>query len=129
HYGVPSHKIFSVPHCVDNEWFAARAEGARPQRSAIRREWGVFENDIAALFVGKFIAKKRPLDLLEALTKRRETGNRRMIAVFVGGGELENELRKVAAREELRVQFAGFKNQSELPACYVAADVLVLPSD
>jgi len=25
--------------------------------------------------------------------------------------------------------FAGFKNQSELPACYVAADCLVLPSD
>jgi glycosyltransferase involved in cell wall biosynthesis len=27
------------------------------------------------------------------------------------------------------VHFAGFKNQSELPACYSAADALVLPSD
>jgi len=32
-------------------------------------------------------------------------------------------------REDVRVHFAGFKNQSELPACYAAADALVLPSD
>ena len=51
------------------------------------------------------------------------------IAVFVGSGELEPELRALAAREKLRVNFAGFKNQSELPRCYAAADVLVLPSE
>src|SRR2546429_66890 len=26
HYGVPADRIFFVPHFVDNEWFAARAE-------------------------------------------------------------------------------------------------------
>jgi glycosyltransferase involved in cell wall biosynthesis len=42
---------------------------------------------------------------------------------------LEKDLRQLAAREHLRVDFAGFKNQTELPAFYAAADVLVLPSD
>ncbi|MDW8311094.1 MAG: glycosyltransferase, partial [Verrucomicrobiales bacterium] len=50
------------------------------------------------------------------------------MAVFVGAGELESRLREFAAQARLRVHFAGFKNQSELPACYAAADVLVLPS-
>ncbi|MBE0545459.1 MAG: glycosyltransferase family 4 protein [Verrucomicrobia bacterium] len=52
-----------------------------------------------------------------------------VLAVFVGSGELEKELRDLATREKLRVHFTGFKNQSELPAIYAAADALVLPSE
>lgn len=155
HFGVPAEKIFFAPHFVDNEWFGQRAAEARSQRSEVRRRWGADEDDLVALFVGKFISKKRPLDLLKALVRVRNSSERGplsprepkasnsrtrlsalraasaegMLAVFVGSGELENELREFAVREKLRVHFAGFKNQSELPACYVAADVQVLPSD
>jgi glycosyltransferase involved in cell wall biosynthesis len=130
HFGVPAEKIFHVPHFVDNEWFAARAAEARGRRAEIRSQWGAAEGDLVALFVGKFIPKKRPMDLLKALSAlnaQRSTFS--FLAVLVGAGELEGELRDFAAREKLRVCFPGFKNQSELPACYVAADLLVLPSD
>ena len=49
--------------------------------------------------------------------------------VFAGSGELEPELRQIAADASVRAEFMGFVNQSELPAVYGAADLLVLPSD
>ena len=51
------------------------------------------------------------------------------LAVFVGAGELEKDLRAAAATLGVRAHFAGFRNQSELPAYYAAADVVVLPSE
>ena len=51
------------------------------------------------------------------------------LAVFVGSGELENELRALAAALKVAARFEGFRNQSELPRYYAAADVLVLPSE
>ncbi|MCL4789409.1 MAG: glycosyltransferase family 4 protein, partial [Verrucomicrobia bacterium] len=133
HYGVPEEKLFFAPHFVDNEWFKSKAAEGRGRRAEIRKEWGAGAKDFVALFVGKFIPKKRPTDLLRAMAvarnQRSEASGQEAIAVFVGAGDLENVLREVAAREELRVHFVGFKNQSELPAIYASADVLVLPSD
>jgi glycosyltransferase involved in cell wall biosynthesis len=139
HYGVPPEKMFFVPHFVDNEWFKGKAEMARKQKAEIRRQWGASERSMVALFVGKFQPIKRPADLLKAMAQIRaqkvEGGGHNsadtdgLVAVFVGAGELDNELRDLAVRENLRAHFAGFKNQSELPACYASADVLVLPSE
>ena len=111
--------------------------------SALRKQWGAEEGDLVALFVGKFIPKKRPADLLRALAVFQSQSGRAdlpvgpdarqrvptMLAVVVGAGEMENELRAFAARENVRAHFAGFKNQTELPQYYAGADVLVLPSD
>ncbi|MEO7297107.1 MAG: glycosyltransferase family 4 protein [Verrucomicrobiota bacterium] len=154
HYAVPADKMFFAPHFVDNDWFRGKAEIARKQREEMRKEWGADEETLVILFVGKFISKKRPGDLLQAMIRLRDTtvltptrsteerfplqGERvevranqksKFLAVFVGSGELESELREMASRENLRVHFAGFKNQTELPSYYTAADVLVLPSD
>ena len=81
--------------------------------------------------MGKFQPQKRPGDIIKAMAKNQKSESRKQkaLVVFVGSGELENELRALAMREDVRVHFAGFKNQSELPACYAAADALVLPSD
>jgi glycosyltransferase involved in cell wall biosynthesis len=115
HYGVKPEKIHLVPHFIDNDWFAARAQ---VDRAKLRTSWGAAEEDFVTLFVGKFEPKKRPMDLL------RTTGDH--LRVFVGSGGLGEELRAAATS---KTHFAGFKNQSELPACYAAADCLVLPSD
>lgn len=128
HYGVPGAKMFPVRHFVDNEWFAARANEASGQRVALRKEWGAGADDRVALFIGKFIPLKRPADFVGALAGLKER-NVKNVGVFVGAGELEPELRQRAAQTGVRAHFAGFKNQSQLPACYAAADVLVLPSD
>jgi glycosyltransferase involved in cell wall biosynthesis len=131
HYGVPAEKLFFAPHFVDNEFFRQKAEKLKSQKAEIRKEWGANDSGLVALFVGKFQPPKRPGDIIKAMAikQKAESRKQKSLVVFVGSGELENELRALAVREDVRVHFAGFKNQSELPSCYAAADVLVLPSD
>jgi glycosyltransferase involved in cell wall biosynthesis len=58
--------------------------------------------------------------------------DRKLSLLFVGAGELEPELRDTARvlEKERGIQtiFAGFINQSKLPAYYLASDTVVLPS-
>jgi glycosyltransferase involved in cell wall biosynthesis len=115
HYGVPAERLFFSPHCVDNDAFAAASSGIdRPQG---RRR---------VLFVGKLIGRKHPADLLHAVAL---LGDRAVQIAFAGSGELESELRQIAAASSVHADFMGFVNQSELPAVYASADLLVLPSD
>ncbi len=120
HYGVSESRLFFSSHFVDNEWWAGRAKAADEIKMKIKKEDAVF------LFAGKFIQKKRVMDLLEAAAGVPEAR-----VVLVGDGPLREQLKARAEKPDLkdRVEFAGFKNQKELPAYLAAADCLVLPSD
>jgi glycosyltransferase involved in cell wall biosynthesis len=126
HYGAREDQMFFVPHFVDNEWFARKADAS--DRPAIRSGWGAGPESFVVLFAGKFIPKKRPLDILAALPKCVQFEHD-VIAVFVGSGELEQPLREESLKLGVSARFEGFKNQTQMPDCYRAADVLVLPSD
>src|ERR1700674_2732369 len=127
HYNVPERKMFFAPHFVDNEWFGAKAEVVRNQKAEIRKGWGADEETLVALFVGKLKAIKRPQDILQALAlhnPQRSTLN--IMSIFVGLGDMETALRELASSLGVSARFEGFKNQSELPRYYIAADVLIL---
>jgi glycosyltransferase involved in cell wall biosynthesis len=129
--GVPSERIFMTPYGVENERFAESAASLLPRRAGIRREWSLPADAIVALFCGKLIDKKRPLDLLRALHHARGRGGdaARLAALIVGEGPLRRECERVARELSLPVSFAGFLNQGQVTRAYVAADFLVLPSD
>ena len=116
-------RIVRSPHFVDNERFE---RGARDTDvAAIRGRWGVPADALVVAFVGKLMPVKRPLDLLEAVAA---SGRRDVHVVFVGEGELRESCRGAASRLGVPTTFAGFHNQSELPAAYAAMDALALPS-
>jgi glycosyltransferase involved in cell wall biosynthesis len=143
--GVSIGRLTSAPYCVDNARFAAAAAAVRPERRRLREEWGIPEEAFCFLFAGKFLARKRPFDLIEA-TRRLEYSIRgkQIHLLWVGMGELGGELRKACdvcfdaekkkpanaiRRTKPNASFVGFLNQSEITRAYVAADCLVLPSD
>lgn len=127
-YGALPERMFDAPHFVDNDYFARRAEAARPHRDEIRRRWGLGADAFVCLFAGKFIPKKRPLDFVQALA----LSNHRTLGVqglMVGDGPLRSDVERCAADERSPVRLVGFRNQSSIAEAYVAADVLLLPSD
>jgi glycosyltransferase involved in cell wall biosynthesis len=126
HYGVPSEKIFSAPHFVDNDWYHKNAALSLDNVPALRNEWHAGAADLVVLFVGKFIPEKQIADLVAATARCTSSISCRL--VLVGSGALEGAIRKQAAALGIDCVFAGFKNQSELPQYYAAADVHVLPS-
>lgn len=123
--GIPADRVTLTPYSVDNDWWIQQS--ARVDRSAVRESWGASPNDAIVLFCAKLQPWKRPLDLLRAFAKSQLSNG---ILVFAGEGPLRAELESEAAGLGVaaRVRFLGFVNQTQLPAVYTAADLLVLPS-
>ena len=129
HYAVPASKLFDVPHAVDDQWFASEARAAidNGSRQRERAALGIPQDARIAIFVGRLVDMKRPLDLIRALTDSVVPSN--LWGLIVGSGPLEREARALTETLGARVRFAGFRNQQSLPAVYACADLLVLPSD
>lgn len=125
--GVPETNLFACPHFVDNERLVAQSAAAAPRRSELRAEWGVPDAAVCALFAGKLVEAKNLTEALAAL-KLASAAAPQLHLLVVGEGPLAGELRSLVARERLPATFAGFLNQTEIPAAYAAADFLVLPS-
>jgi glycosyltransferase involved in cell wall biosynthesis len=70
------------------------------------------------------------MDLLRAFAQAQPALSGAQV-IFAGDGAQRMELEAQSARLQLqeRVRFLGFMNQSQLPALYTAADLLVLPSE
>lgn len=125
---VPEHKLHPAPYCVDNAAFASAATRFREQRAALRARWGIAPNAFVALFCGKLIPKKRPLDLVAAAQQARTVTDAPLHLLFAGDGELADDVRAALATSRVPGTITGFLNQSEVPSAYAAADCLVLPS-
>jgi glycosyltransferase involved in cell wall biosynthesis len=121
HYRYPARRLFFSPHCVDTSWFAARATSAAGQ--ALRTRLAIRPDEKVVLFAGKLVPFKRPLDVVDACAAASGVH-----VIVAGSGELEAEMRARAAALGVRLHALGFLNQTEMPAAYAAADVLVLPS-
>jgi glycosyltransferase involved in cell wall biosynthesis len=124
-HGVPEHKLFFSPHAVDNDRFQHNAAQTLSDAQHWRRELGIPEGFQVVLFVGKFEKKKHPLDLLAAFGRARLP---QTALLLVGAGTLEEQMRQ-QARGLAHVYFAPFQNQTQMPRCYAAGDLVVLPSD
>ena len=123
--GIPAGKITLTPYTVDNEWWKAQA--AMVNRDTARKNLGATCHQPIILFCAKLQPWKRPMDLLQAFA---QAAPQEAMLVFAGAGPQRANLEAEAAQLGIqqRVRFLGFVNQSQLPALYTAANLLVLPS-
>src|SRR3954453_16864887 len=80
-YGVSEDRLFHVPYAVDNDFFMDRARVLLPRKKELRIAAGIHPEKPVILFCGKFLAKKRPMDLLQAF---RRLGEGQASLVLVG---------------------------------------------
>jgi glycosyltransferase involved in cell wall biosynthesis len=113
-------RITFAPYSVDDRRFADAPQIAR---SELLARWDLDDSQKVVMFCGKLIPRKRPLDLAAAA----ELLPREVTTLFVGEGILADQVRE--ALIPARGTVTGFVNQSELPAYFHAADILVLPSE
>jgi glycosyltransferase involved in cell wall biosynthesis len=125
-YHYPPTRLFFSPHCVDTEWFATRTTVA--SRYALRERLGITPDTNVALFAGKLVPFKRPLDFVAAAALMKTAGHK-IVLLAAGAGPLEIEMAAMARAAGVTLHLLGFCNQTEMPAVYAASDVLVLPSD
>jgi glycosyltransferase involved in cell wall biosynthesis len=123
--GIPEDRITLTPLVVDNDWWLARSKEV--DRNTVRAGWGATPSTAIILFCAKLQPWKRPFDLLRAFAKANVPDS---LLVFAGDGPLRPSLQKEAETLGVsgRVRFLGFMNQTELPAVYTSADLMVVPS-
>ncbi len=129
YYGVQDSKLFSLPCAVDNNYFNEYYEKLKFTKDSLKKSIGIQKSEILTfIFVGKFIKRKRTLDILKAaemLLNKFEFN-----ILFIGDGEEKALLEQYVLDHNLpNIYFYGFKNQSELPIYYSVSDVLLLPSE
>lgn len=124
--GLPAERVTLTPYSVDNTWWMQRS--ATVDRAAVRASWGASASDAVILFCAKLQPWKRPGDLLRGFADANLANT---LLVIAGEGPLRAQLESQAAALGIasRVRFLGFVNQSQLPAVYTSADLMVLPSE
>jgi glycosyltransferase involved in cell wall biosynthesis len=127
HYGVPEAKLFRGAYPVDVARFARALRDA--DRADARRRYALPPEELVVVVLGKLEARKRPLDLVEALARLGPGAPVR--GLFVGDGP---ERRAVLAHAERRavagrIAVTGFVNQRDVPLALLAGDALAMMSD
>lgn len=126
YYGVEDEKLIPFAFSWGYKEFLASSDQFRSKRKKIRAELGIPEDNLVALYCGRFSQEKTPQVLLEAY-KQVYTSSSSLL--LVGDGELRPSMEKYKADNNLdSVHFFGFQNRQEISKFYAVSDFLVLPS-
>ena len=90
---------------------------------SLRSQWGVAEDDVVALYVGRLAAEKNLQLLLESFRNMRAACPRARL-VIVGDGPIRKQLQSQCPD----ATFAGFQRGEDLAACYASSDMFLFPS-
>ncbi|HWP05055.1 MAG TPA: glycosyltransferase family 4 protein [Polyangiaceae bacterium] len=121
--GIADRRIACVPYGVDTERFAGSNAALRAE---VRSELGIPMDARVVLFVGRFVERKKPHVVAEALgLLNGRVPN--LHGVLVGDGEYMSEVR-ARIGSATNVHLTGAVPFSSLHRYYAAADVFTLPS-
>lgn len=126
YYGVPAHKLVFTPYSVDNKTFIKIADENQNKKTILRKELNLPEDSVIILFSGKYIEKKRPLDLIKAF---HLLNNPNSFLVMAGEGKLRGEMEDYISKNNVQnILLTGFINQSAISKYYSAANIFVMCS-
>ena len=124
-YGVSNEKLIPGPYSVDNNFF----DNLKINKIKIKSELKISKNKIIYIFSGKFIPRKRPLDILYAILDLREK-KLNYHFIFIGDGQQKKECIDFAKKNCLsNITFLGFVNQRKIREYYAIADIIIMPSE
>ncbi|NHN29396.1 glycosyltransferase [Paenibacillus agricola] len=99
-----------------------KAYRSLPSKREARLQLGLPQDAFLVLYIGYLLETKGIRELLKAL-EELHSGDSSIMGVFVGGGELEDEVKQTP-----HMVSAGVQPNTRIPLYLAAADLLVLPS-
>ncbi len=124
--GIKENKLLFVPYAIDNNRF--RKMHTAISKNDARKSLNLPPEKKIILYSGKYIYKKRPLDLLKAFHQMADNSN--ALLLMIGDGECRPEMETYINENKLgnSVVLTGFINQSQIPLYYQSADIFVMCS-
>jgi glycosyltransferase involved in cell wall biosynthesis len=127
-YGVPDDRLFPGVYPIERRRLLQAVPDRAAARARLRQTLGIPAEAFVVLFCGKYIARKRPMDVLVAVNSLARKGLP-VWALMVGEGEQRSAMEEFCRRERFtNVTLTGFVNQSAIPSYYAASDVIALTS-
>ena len=125
-FNIKNEKMFLIPCAVDNNFFRERRKKLIPDREILRNDLKISSNDFVIMFTARFTIRKRPLDLIEAISK---IDNENILLLFVGDGLERKNMESLLKKYNIKNIITGFVGQNELPKYYVVSDLFTIVSD
>ncbi len=126
--GLPEERLFFHPCAVNNELFQKLAREDKKKKAVIKKAIGIPKNSKIILYVGRFNRVKRVLDIVLAYEKI--TRKDRPYLLLIGGGELEEKIKKRVSEKKLdKIKIINFVKREELHNYYAIADLFVIASE
>lgn len=122
-YGSRSKMYFTISNGVNHQLFTAN----RKNRFKYRQKYGIDNDQIVVLFRGRFASIKGVLELAQA-AKFIVKKNNRVFVLFVGGGQLVQELAEILKPIKENAKIIGWTHANEIHELYIASDIFILPS-
>jgi poly(glycerol-phosphate) alpha-glucosyltransferase len=131
--GVPAERVADFRYYADTDRFQSTA--ADPSvRPTVRATLGLASDDVALLYCGQLIRRKRVDTVLRAMRRLRDTApdtvSRLRLVIAGDGAEREALLAEARALGvDAQTIDLGFVEPARLPPVFAACDALVLPSE
>jgi len=122
-HGLKSDQLELARHAVDNLRFE-KSQVSNDMITAFRNQLGLLEADFVVLFAGKLEPRKNPFYLKEIWG---DITSKNIKLLVVGNGPLELGLKDKCKNDE-RIVFLDFQNQTQMPKLYKSCNALILPS-
>lgn len=116
HYGIAPERCYMSCLCIDNGKFGMEGDSHKKQYDFI--------------FCGRIESVKNPLFALEVCVQLAKQLKRKVRILYVGSGELEEDVKAAAQLFPglVDAEFFGFATQEQLPALYDSARLFLFPS-
>ena len=122
--GTARDRVIYIPNGVDTKQFRPS-----PDKGLLRKKFGIPENDIVLLSVGRLTPAKQPHTMIEVFSHlEKKLGD--VTLCIAGNGELLEEVKDLAEKKGLRkVLFLGHVDYDrDLPDLYACSDYYIMTS-
>ncbi len=127
-YGIPDDRLFPGVYPIERRRLLREVPDRNATRAALRCSLGIPAEAFVVLFCGKYIERKRPIDVVAAgqsLAKKKLP----VWSLLVGEGNQRRSIESFCERERVtNTVLTGFVNQSAIPTYYAASDIIALTS-
>ncbi len=127
-YGIPQDRLFPCVLPIDRRRLLARVGDRAAARIQLRKQMGIPEEAFLVMFCGKYITRKRPLDVVHAGGLAAQRGYPVWV-VLVGEGVERQSIEAFCQQEAVsNVTLTSFVNQEGIANYFAASDVLAVSS-
>jgi len=113
-------KIVVIPNGVDTKIYRPLPE---EERNIVREKYGITEDKICILYVGRIEKHKGQIEILKTLSLLDKSLRRKTVLFLVGSGSMERYVKKIAKEKEIHLLHRRWVTTGELIGIYNCADL------